>query len=175
MEGVLGLSSDQQGLYWAGFCNEWQKIMVQLHTTQQPLLHPTEIRRCGVILQYAADRSRHTKDRVLQSAAFHHYREAYTRPFHDIRLQLSQNQRYCTNIEKAQRGVVTQTVAFHTIIKLHFLRATDIVPYCATQWGQCQYYTVRSYHSATKLRLCHRHMTSKLAEPTFQRCLQHRQ
>lgn len=46
-----------------------------------------------------------TKDCVLHSAAFHHYREACTRPFHDIRLQLSQNQRYCTNIEKAQRRV----------------------------------------------------------------------
>ena len=74
-----------------------------------------------------------TKDYVLQSAAFHHYREAYTRPFQDIRLQLSQNHRYCTNIEKARKGIVTQTIAFHTIVKLHFLRARDIVPYCATQ------------------------------------------
>lgn len=106
---------------------------------------------------------------MLQSAAFHHYKEAYTRPFHDIRLQLSQNQRYCTNIEKAQKGVVTQTVAFRAIVKLHFLRAADIVPYCATQPGQCQYCTIRLYRSATKQRLCHREMASTLAEPTFQR------
>lgn len=74
-----------------------------------------------------------TQKTVCCSAAFHHYRGAYTRPFHDITLRLSQNQGYCTNIEEAQKGVVTQTVAFHTIVKLHFLRATDIVPYCATQ------------------------------------------
>lgn len=70
---------------------------------------------------------------MLQSAAFHHYREACTRPFHDIRLRLSQNHRYCTNIEKAQKGAVTPIAAFHTIVKLHFLKATDIAPYCATQ------------------------------------------
>lgn len=83
-----------------------QKIMVSyiLHSSLCINLASTEIRRCGVILQYAADRSRHTKDCVLQSAAFHHYREAYTRPFHDIMLQLSQNQRYCTNIEKSTEG-----------------------------------------------------------------------
>lgn len=62
-----------------------------LHSSLYIHLAPTEIRRCGVILQYAADRSRHTKGCVLQSAAFHHYEGAYTRPFHDITLQLSQN------------------------------------------------------------------------------------
>lgn len=109
-----------------------QKLMVsyRLHSNLCIHLPPTEIRRHDVILQYAADRSRHTKDCVLQSATFHHY---LLTPFHDITLQLSQSQRYCTNIEKAQKGVATQTVAFHTIVKLHFLRATDIVPYCATQ------------------------------------------
>lgn len=62
-----------------------------------------------------------TQKTACCSAAFHHYSKAYTSPPPDIRLQLSQNQRYCTNTEKAQRGVVTRIVAFHTIIKLHFL------------------------------------------------------
>lgn len=40
---------------------------------------------------------------------------------------------------KSTEGIVTQTTAFHTIIKLHCFRATDIAPYCATQWGERQY------------------------------------
>lgn len=92
-----------------------------------------------------------TQKTVCCSAAFHHYGGAYTWPFHDITLQLSQNQRYCTNIEKAHKSVVTQTVAFHTIVKLHFISTTDIVPYCATQWGQGQYYTIGLNHSSTKI------------------------
>lgn len=52
-----------------------QKLMVSytLHSILYIHLPPTEIRRHDVILQYAADRSRHTKDCVLQSATFQHY------------------------------------------------------------------------------------------------------
>lgn len=84
------------------------------------------------------------------------YGEAWARSFHDITLQLSQKQRYCTNIEKAQKGTAAQTVAFHTIDKLHFLRATDIVPYYATQRGQA------NITQATKLRLRQRELTATL-------------
>lgn len=37
---------------------------------------------------------------------------------------VSQNQRYCTNIEKAQKGMATQTVDFYADIKLLFLGAS---------------------------------------------------
>lgn len=59
----LGLSSEQCG-YTEQPCSTWQKIMISyiLHSSLYIHLVPTEIRRCGVILQYAADRSRHTKD-----------------------------------------------------------------------------------------------------------------
>lgn len=96
------------------------------------------MRRCGVILQNAVDRSRYTKDCVLQSTAFHHYREAYTRLFHDIRLQLSQNQRYCTNIGKEQKAVVTQTVAFHTVLSTNYIFSEPQILYLIVRYNEAK-------------------------------------
>lgn len=125
--------------------------------------------RCGILLQSAVDGSRYTKDCVLQSAAFHHYGEAYTWPFHDIRLQLSHNQRYCTHIGKEQKGGVTQTVAFHIVptLKLHFPRATDGVSFGAMHMKRANIIHV-GWNSPTQIRLCQRQMTSIWADPIFQ-------
>lgn len=114
------------------------KIMVGLHTTQQPFTSSNGDQRRGVTLQCVADRSRHKRPCAAEHCISSLQRSIHTRPFHDIRLRLSPNQRYCTNIEKAQRGKknkkhrwggVTETVASYSVIKLHFRRSIYIVCY----------------------------------------------
>lgn len=84
----------------------------------------------GVILQYDAERSRHIKDCVLQSAAFHRCKE--TQSLFMILDKSSARATDIAHILKKHKSVIRQTVAFHTIVKLDFLAAKDNVSYCAT-------------------------------------------
>lgn len=170
MEPVLGSSLEQCG-YTEPPCSEWQKNN-QWHTKQQPLhssctdrdqkmrFHITVC--CRQVKTHkrlcAAECRISSLQRSIYKAFSWYYITAFSEP--EILHKYWKSTEGCT--------VVTQTVAFHTIIKLHFLRATDIVHYWATQWGQGQYYTpVR--RSSTKLRLCQWQMTTTLTETTFQR------
>lgn len=150
-------------------CSKWQGNNEGLQHNIATLMFILHQKRSDVVSCYSMLQT--GQDTKQQSAAFHHYRAAYTGLFHDITLQLSQKHRYCTNIEKAQKCVATQTVSFHTVLKLHPLRSIDIVPYLQPKgW----YYKVKLYSSPTKLWCCQRWMNSALIEHKFQRSEQHK-
>lgn len=115
-DGVFFFFGSSSERYGADSQRLTEKNTGQLHYTAALKFILTELRGRGVILQGAADRSRHTTDR----------REAHAY-FMTLRYIFLPNQRkgWCSN--------ATCDLSYSTMVELDFPRATDIVPLCAVQ------------------------------------------